>query len=135
MRTAAWFYPTTPEEAPGVTVTIQNRNMFFIYQEYDGKKRLQGSLSFPAECAINDTTRTAVTDSKGITITDNGFGGCPIYKGVVPVAAETWKCCIFDYSQLVNSTFYFERNRSGMAGSFFEHYGYKNGILLTAYFV
>jgi hypothetical protein len=90
-RTATWFYPTTSEEALGITVAFQNRNMFFVFQEHDGKKRLQGSPAFPAECAINDTTGTAVTDRKGITITitDNGFGGCPIYKGVVPVAPET----------------------------------------------
>ncbi len=61
--------------------------MFFVYQEHDGKYRLHGSPSFPAEVSANDTTGTAVTDRKGVTFTiaDSGFGPCPIYEGAIPV--------------------------------------------------
>jgi len=60
--------------------------MFFLFQEHNGNFRLLGSPWFPAEVAANDTTGTAVTDRKGVTftITDNGFGPCPIYEGVIP---------------------------------------------------
>jgi hypothetical protein len=64
--------------------------MFFLYQEHDGKWRLQGTPWFPAEVAANDTTGTAVTDRKGVTftITDKGFGPCPVYEGVIPMEAD-----------------------------------------------
>ncbi len=86
-RTATWFYPTTSKKALGAARAFLNRNMFFLYQEHDGKLRLQGSRAFPAEVTANDSTGTAVTDRKGVTftITDNGFGPCPIYEGVIPV--------------------------------------------------
>lgn len=88
-RTATWFYPTTSKIALGAALKFQNRNMFFLYQEHDGKWRLQGSPGFPAEVAANDSTGTAVTDRKGITftITDNGFGPCAVYEGLIPVVA------------------------------------------------
>ena len=86
-RTATWFYPTTAPKALGAARAFLNRNMFFVYQEHDGKHRLQGSRAFPAEVTANDSSGTAVTDRKGVTftITDNGFGPCPIYEGVIPV--------------------------------------------------
>lgn len=86
-RTATWFYPTTSKKALAAAKMFQNRNMFFLFQEHDGKFRLQGTPWFPAEVAANDTTGTAVTDRKGVTftITDNGFGPCPIYEGIIPV--------------------------------------------------
>lgn len=86
-RTATWFIPGNKKEALGASRAFLNRNMFFIFTEQDGKKRLQGSPSFPAECSPSDDTGTAVTDRKGVTfeITDNGFGPCPVYEGVIPV--------------------------------------------------
>jgi hypothetical protein len=85
-RTATWFYPTTAKKTLGAALKFQNRNMFFLFQEHNGNYRLLGSPWFPAEVAANDTTGTAVTDRKGVTftITDNGFGPCPIYEGVIP---------------------------------------------------
>lgn len=89
-RTANWFYPTTSIMALAAAKNFQNRNMFFLYQEHDGKWRLQGTPGFPAEVAANDSTGTAVTDRKGVTftITDNGFGPCPVYEGEIPEVAE-----------------------------------------------
>jgi len=86
-RTATWFYPTTSKRALGAALKFLNRRMFFIYQEHDGKYRLQGSPAFPAEVKSNDTTGKAVTDRKGVTFTisDSGFGPCPVYEGVIPV--------------------------------------------------
>ncbi len=88
-RTATWFYPTTSKKALAASLNFLNRNMFFLYQEHDGKWRLQGTPWFPAEVAANDTTGTAVTDRKGVTftITDNGFGPCPVYEGLIPSEA------------------------------------------------
>jgi len=86
-RTAGWFIPGNKKDALGAAKAFLNRNMFFIYIEQDGKKRLQGSPSFPAECSPSDDTGKAVTDRKGITfeIVDHGFGPCPVYEGVIPV--------------------------------------------------
>jgi hypothetical protein len=85
-RTATWFYPTTSKKTLGAALKFLNRNMFFLLQEHNGNYRLLGSPWFPAEVAANDTTGTAVTDRKGVTftITDNGFGPCPIYEGAIP---------------------------------------------------
>jgi hypothetical protein len=85
-RTATWFYPTTSKKALGVALKFINRNMFFLFQEHNGNYRLMGSPWFPAEVATGDSTGTAVTDRKGVTmtITDNGFGPCPIYEGTIP---------------------------------------------------
>lgn len=85
-RTATWFYPTTSKRSLGAALKFQNRRMFFLYQEHDGKFRLHGSPWFPAEVSANDTTGTAVTDRKGVTFTiaDSGFGPCPVYEGLIP---------------------------------------------------
>lgn len=85
-RTASWFIPGNKKQALGAAKAFLNRNMFFLYREQDGKLRLQGSPSFPAEVAPSDSTGAAVTDRKGVTfeITDNGFGPCPVYEGVIP---------------------------------------------------
>lgn len=85
-RTLKWFYPTTSKKALGFALKSLNRNCFFIVREHDGKYRLIGSQAFPAEVSANDSTGTAVTDRKGITltITDSGFGPCPIYEGDIP---------------------------------------------------
>lgn len=85
-RTATWFYPTTSKKTLGAALKFLNRNMFFLWQEHNEQFRLQGSPWFPAEVNANDTTGTAVTDRKGVTftITDNGFGPCPIYEGTIP---------------------------------------------------
>lgn len=86
-RTATWFIPGNSKQTLGAAKAFLNRNMFFIYIEQNGNKRLQGSPSFPAEVAPGDDTGTAVTDRKGVNfeITDNGFGPCPVYEGVIPV--------------------------------------------------
>lgn len=86
-RTATWFYPTTSKKALAASRAFLNRNMFFIYQEHDGKFRVQGTPAFPAEVSSSDSTGTLVTDRKGVTFTisDNGFGPCPIYEGIIPV--------------------------------------------------
>lgn len=86
-RTASWFIPGNKKEALGAAKAFLNRNMFFLFREQDGKYRLQGSPSFPAEVSPSDTTGAAVTDRKGVTfeITDNGFGPCPVYEGLIPV--------------------------------------------------
>jgi hypothetical protein len=85
-RTATWFYPTTSKKALGASLKFLNRNMFFLFQEHNSQYRLLGSPWFPAEVDTSDTTGTAVTDRKGITmkIMDNGFGPCPIYEGDIP---------------------------------------------------
>ena len=85
-RTLKWFFPTTSKKSLGFELKTLNRRTFWIVQEHDGKYRLMGSPSFPAEVSSNDSTGTAVTDRKGVTytITDNGFGPCPIYEGVIP---------------------------------------------------
>lgn len=86
-RTASWFIPGNKKQALGAAKAFLNRRMFFLYEEQDGKFRLQGSPSFPAEVSPADSTGAAVTDRKGVTfeIVDNGFGPCPVYEGVIPV--------------------------------------------------
>ena len=86
-RTATWFIPGNNKQALGAAKAFLNRRMFFLYQEQNGNWRLQGSPAFPAEVAPSDDTGTAVTDRKGVSfeITDNGFGPCPIYEGLIPV--------------------------------------------------
>lgn len=86
-RTATWFIPGNNKEALGAAKAFLNRNMFFLYLEQNANWRLQGSPAFPAEVAPKDDTGTAVTDRKGVTfeITDNGFGPCPVFEGVIPV--------------------------------------------------
>jgi hypothetical protein len=86
-RTAEFFFPQPNADSLGFARVIQNRRMFFIFEDMKGQLRLLGSPRFPAKCSANDTSGKASTDRPGITfkVEDIGSGPAPIYTAAIPL--------------------------------------------------
>jgi len=86
-RTAEFFFPQPNADALGFAKVVQNRRMFFVFQDMSGNKRLLGSPRFPAKCSPKDSTGKASTDRPGVTFTveDIGNGPVPIITSALPL--------------------------------------------------
>jgi hypothetical protein len=86
--TLTWFIPGHHKENLGAARYFPKRRMFFIVRDQEGRYRLVGNTSFPAEVAATDDTGTAVGDLKGVTyeISTYSDGPAPIYEGEIPSA-------------------------------------------------
>lgn len=86
-RTLTWKYPDTNEESIGFDIGTNNRNMFFVVTDMNGRKRMMGNKSIPAEIKASDDSGTTRDSEKGYTfeISDFGIGAAPIYQGEIPV--------------------------------------------------
>ena len=86
-RSAEFFFPQPNADSLGFAKVVQNRRMFFIFEDMKGQKRLIGSPRFPAKCSPADTTGKASTDRPGVTFTveDIGNGPAPVYDSTVPL--------------------------------------------------
>lgn len=86
-RTLTWKYPDTNEASIGFDIGTNNRNMFFVVTDMNGRKRLIGNKSIPASISSSDDSGSARDSEKGYTfeISDFGIGAAPIYQGTIPV--------------------------------------------------
>lgn len=86
-RTITWKYPDTDPLSIGFDIATNNRNMFFIVTDNNGRHRLVGNKFIPASISSNDDTGMGIADDKGYTyeIYDHGIGSAPIYNGDLPV--------------------------------------------------
>lgn len=87
VRTLTWKYPDVNADAIGFDIATNNENMFFIVEDHQGRFRMLGNKSIPAQVSAADDTGTASSDDKGYTyeISDFGIGAAPIYEGDIPV--------------------------------------------------
>lgn len=90
VRTVSWKYPDTNADAIGFDIASTNANMFFVFTDHNGRKRMIGNKSIPAQVKAVDDSGTGPSDEKGYTfeISDFGIGAAPIYTGTIP-GAET----------------------------------------------
>ncbi len=87
VRTVTWKYPDTNAAAIGFDIGTNNQNLFFVVTDHNGRNRLLGNKSIPAQVKASDDSGTGPSDEKGYTfeISDFGIGAAPIYTGDIPV--------------------------------------------------